>query len=83
MSNSANAEELLKLVDSLINLKSMQEDIDKWYSNFIQIYHQEMSNFNKKLEDTPKSRKNYYISRKAWWCDELSDLASKTHTAEK
>ena len=42
-----------------------------------------MNDFYKKLEDTPHTKKNYYVAKKAWWCDELGELAKLTHKAEK
>ena len=52
--------------------RNTQEDIDSWYDRFVQVYHNEMS-----------SKKNYYVAKKAWWCDELGELAKLTHKAEK
>ena len=83
MSSPARAEELMRLCDELIKLKSTQDEINKWYDAFIAVYHAEMCKFYKLIEDTPKSKKNFHISRKGWWCDELGEQAKKTHRAER
>ena len=63
MSDSKNVEALMRLVDELASLKSTRVDIDSWYDSFVKIYHDEMNDFYKKLEDTPRSRKNYYVAK--------------------
>ena len=39
--------------------------------------------FYKKLESTPKTKKNYYIARKPWWNDELGALAKEIRSLER
>ena len=58
-------------------------DIDNWYNAFVAIYHSEMNTFYKCLDDTPTSKKNYFIARKGWWNDELGKLVKETRLAEK
>ena len=75
--------ELIALIDNLIHDKLTQEKLDAWYESFIAVYHSVMEKFYRRFDDTPTSRKNYYISRKEWWSDELGALAKKTLIGER
>ncbi len=66
-------QELTGLIDDLLEMKLTQERLDKWYGESVKVYHEVMTSFYRKLENTPCSRKNYFIARKPWWSDDLSD----------
>ena len=83
LSSGKNAVNLLKKINELLILRHQQEEMDRWYNEFIAIYHFEMDNFYKKISDTPRTLRNYYISRKEWWNDTLDALSKSVHTAEK
>ena len=83
LKNTDNATKLIKLIDELMQQRINQESLDAWYTQFVTVYHSEMDSFYRKLEDTSSSKKNFYISRKAWWSEELGALAKKTLIAER
>ena len=64
MSSPERAEELIKLIDDLVALKITQDNIDRWYESFIEVYHDEMSKFYKKLDPTLQSKKLFYLLSK-------------------
>ncbi len=75
-------EELTGLIDELLEMKLTQERLDEWYGQFVKVYHEEMNSFYKKLENTPRSCKNYFIAHKPWWSDDLSESARIVHKTE-
>ena len=83
LNNNENAQILIEMIDELTELRLTQDSLDTWYKQFVTTYHNEMDQFYKRLEDTPSSKKNYYIARKAWWSEELGALAKKTLAAER
>ena len=78
LQSSGNVTKLLALIDELLEIRKQQDELDAWYSDYVKIYHDEMARFYRLLEDTPESKKNYFISRKAWWSDDLGLLAKET-----
>ncbi len=74
--------ELTGLIDELLEMRSTQERLDEWYDEFVRVYHTEINMFYKKLENTTRSHKNYFISLKPWWLDDLSESAKVGHRAE-
>ena len=60
MSSPASAEKLVQLIDDLMDLRLKQAEVDAWYARFVCLYHEEMSNFYKKLDSTPKSKKKLF-----------------------
>ncbi len=68
MSSSAQAGKLIELVDEMLHVKAEQEELDTWYWHFINVYHEEMREFYKTLDLTPKRRKNYHISTRSTPC---------------
>ena len=43
MLNLDNAKKLLKLIDEISKLRATQECVDKFYDEFVQVFHQEMA----------------------------------------
>ena len=74
--------ELTWLIDELLDMRLSQETLDEWYEEFIKLNHNEMNTFYKELDNTPRSRKNYFIARKPWWSDDLSESAKAVYAAE-
>ncbi len=83
MSSSVNAKELARMIDDLLSVRAEQEAIDQWYERFVHVFHEEMLLFYKQYDNTPKSRNNIRVARKAWWNDNLDVLAKQAHLAEK
>ncbi len=83
LASEEKRQEIIALIDVLINEKMTQAKLDAWYESFIAVYHDEMNKFYRRLDDTPVSRKNYYIAKKEWWSDELNALAKETLVAER
>ena len=73
-----------KLIDDLLLAKSSQEEIDDCYNRFVEVLHDEMGLYFKKLEDTPQAKKNLlkHVS-KPWWSSSLSVLNRRVHQLEK
>ncbi len=83
MASEERRNQLVAHIEQLMQVKQCQEELDKWYEAFVNIYHKEMDSFYKKLENTPKSAKNFHIMKKEWWTDDLTALAKETHRSEK
>ncbi len=83
MTSGDSVRSMLEQIEALLELRLAQEEVDRWYSDFIALYHQEMDKFYRIIADTPRTLKNYYISRKEWWNDTLDKLSKSVHTAEK
>ena len=47
MKSQVRVEQLTGLIDELIQLRAAQEEVDRWYGKFVQLYHSEMTTFYK------------------------------------
>ena len=78
-----NARQLIELIDQLIDARHTQEKFDVWYRDFVSVFHSEMCIFYKEISNAPRSKKNARFTKKAWWNEKLTDMAKRTHDAEK
>ena len=67
-----NAVQLLSQIDDLIQLRNSQEEMDRWYTEFIAVYHSEMDKFYKKISDTPRTlKKRDFLAKQALFDKEV------------
>ena len=72
----------MALIDDLMEMQLSQDRLDKWYDDFVMVYHEEMSVFFRKLEDLPNS-KNHFITCESWWCEDPTEADKSSHEAEQ
>ncbi len=74
--------ECTQLIDSIVQSRGVQQEVDDIYEELVRVYHEEVSNFLKVAKVAPKSRKMLRHVKKPYWNDMLSELWHEFHVAE-
>ncbi len=71
------------LIDRFLERSIDQNAIDTIYSDFVKMYHDEMSIFLKEINTTKRSKKAVRWTKRPYWDEELSETWDQFHKAEK
>ena len=83
MTSDKRLKQCADTIESMLSSKLSQEGVDGVYEDMLSMYCQEIGDFLKEIKRTPKSKKAVKWTRKAYWCEELSECWLAYHEAEK
>ena len=82
LKDTNNAEKLIEWIDGILRIQADQEMLDTEYDKLVTIFHNEMKQFFKPVQNGKKSKKAFKHSTKEWWDDTAYNKWQIMHQSE-